>query len=228
MDIITKPTYWQPDYYVELLSASDIEDKGIYFQKIVITENLYNLIVNYYENNNFFWKQATSINANGSISKTISYGLLFSLCKEIDINDSTSYYINQYNTENAPEEKTFSKTPEDQACIEKINFLKSQQGSYYSIYRLIAGVLKKYHFEILSITVWEHYLRYKFSSEVTGKTSLLSCVAIDALKGYKQPRHTAHSSSSLYDTFSGDGSNNTYLGDGLWISPSGDISDEGR
>ncbi len=32
----------------------------------------------------------------------------------------------------------------------------------------------------------------------------------------------------LYKTFNGDGSSDVYMGDGLWISPNGDIKDNGR
>ncbi|MBN3228183.1 hypothetical protein [Pectobacterium brasiliense] len=159
------------------------------------------------------------------------HGLLFTISKTQVESKSPVFKISQHHKLNAPEH-SIADTPENNEVIAKINRLKGLSSRYYSIFRLIGSIFKKYHKDIISIKVWEHYLVYINNSEVTGKRrSLNDMLPLAVLKekyNYNHTNATVKKSNMLYKTFNGDGSSDVYMGDGLWISPNGDIKDNGR
>lgn len=219
---------------VTSLSAKEIEYHGVYFKQIGIKKSLYEKIINFYKDRDFFWKFDTVHDEYETYYTSTYYGLMFSISKvgrigfmgDHSTSPFTYYYLTQYSAGNAPEHLKLNSefiTPQHNS---KIATLCQLDDSYFSVYKLIAGIFKKYPELIKDAVVWEKYAYYAFS---TSKPWVLPDEIKRFIKEDKgiviEPDQEQNVDANLYDLFSDGSGDDAYVGDGLWISSGGNMHD---
>ncbi len=212
------------------LTASEIEINGLYFEIVSVNKSLYEKIVGYYSDNDFFWKFETIRDEELDTFVSTYYGLSFSITKRSPTNIMgqlseyfNTYHITQYSEGYDPESRKAERDFITAQQAVKLASLRASGKPYLTVYSLIAGIMKKHSEGVLNIVVWEKYVYYAFSKG----SSYVSCQDIMKFikgdKGIVDEPEEEHEGADLYDIFSDGFGEGAYVGDGVWISPDGNM-----
>lgn len=219
------------DLDVAKLTAIEIEYHGLFFEEIGIDKILFEKTVAYYADNDLFWKFEKIRDEEGSYYTSTYYGLNFSIKKRGPLTLMgnipeffNSYYITQHPEGNAPESRKPERDYITSKQAEKLASLYALGKSYLTVYSLIAGILKKYPERVINAVVWEKYVYYSFSK---GSSYVAYQDVVKFIKGDKgivyEPEEERREGANLYDLFSDGSGGDAYVGDGVWISPGGNM-----
>ncbi|MGD8106390.1 hypothetical protein ACQE32_06940 [Pantoea sp. FN0302] len=221
----TKPSL---RYDLMSMSADEIEGSGIYIERIFITKFLFDKIYSFYNEKDFFWrKKEESVRESGS--RCIGhFGLSFCLMETIDEAEGSSYYkIQFYKPGNAPELMQPFQLFYEPGEYDKISRLQGLGINYFDIYRLLSSIFLKYSNEIMSIDLWDKF-EYYCVYQNNRLTSRQKENFIRKDQGLPSIEEENLDYSFPYSVFSDGDGGAAYVGDGIWASSSGNMTDEGR
>lgn len=234
MKINYNPPSLSSSLTIESITAEKIKSIGIYIPRIFISERLFTLLVSQYQEKDFFWK-TTTLNA-GADRKIISYfGLLFSLSKKTTGRYFNSYYIEIFSEEMAHEKRrgVHYNTPEQLQIVSQLYELGDR---YDDSNKMLENIFTQHHTEIIECDIWDSYENYQSHQRelylntplISYNYKLIEAEAAEEIKAMTQYLDNHSGEDDLYKILSSDNKSDVYLGDGLWLSSNGGISDEGR
>lgn len=219
---------------IENITAEKIKSLGIYIPRMFLSEKLFNLLVSHYQNNDFFWK-TTTLDV-GTDRKIISYfGLLFSLSKKSTGRHLNSYYLDTFSEKMAHEKRRGKhyNTPEQLQIVSQLYELGDR---YDDSNKMLANIFTQHHAEIIECDIWDSYENYQSHQRelylntplISYNHKLIAAEAAEEIQAMTQYLDKHAGEDDLYKILSSDNQSDVYLGDGLWLSSDGGISDEGR
>lgn len=211
------------------LSAKALENNSVFFESISIQRELFTKIVNYYSDNDLFWK------IEKRSGKDIYHGINFSITEsyvnhispinpdirpiKIVSSRMSSFAINQHVSLNAP--FNFNGIEVSELELKKINLLLNSSGGYLDFYRLISGIMRKYPDKIRHIDVWEKYIYYSYYQEHLFREGYDLDAFIRNDKGLEEEKDGEEIGADLYEIFSDGSGYDAYVGDGMSVTRGG-------
>lgn len=143
------------------VTPSIIKQWGVHFEKITITQSLYERIVDIYQRSGFLWKSvyngiyAEPVATSGGLSMEEHYGLGFSISKRTDVNQACEFKITQYADKYAHENRKgrFYCNEEQRRIVSE---LKQEGRNCYDFFDLACAIINNFQDGIIKIDLWDN------------------------------------------------------------------------